>query len=162
MAINQYIITTLQSLINNVDVETNLNLKMIRFRIMLDYILTNIDSFSSDVSFAIVIYSKICNVEYKHYEDVCYNHLLDIVPILKSKLSNIIIKHLNENYEAVSKLIRKECCRFVTDLHNKYQEEQIFQRIINTNNKNTTNKKQLITNKLANSVKKDSKIARFL
>ena len=158
---NQHIITILHSLIYNVDIETNLNSKMIQFRIMLDYILTNINSFSNDVSYAIVFYSKICDVEYKHYEDVCYNHVLDIVPILKSKLSNIIIKHLNETYEAVSKLIRKERCRFVTDLHNKYQEEQIFQRIINKNNKNT-NKKQSITNKLANSVKKDGKIAHFL
>jgi hypothetical protein len=150
MAINQCIITTLQLLINNVDVETNLNLKMIQFKIMLDFILTNFDSFSNDVSYAIVFYSKICDVEYKHYEDVCYNHVLDIVPILKSKLLNIIIKHLNENYEAVSKLIRKERCRFITDLHNKYREEQLSAKII----KRPT-KKQSITNKLANSVKKD-------
>jgi len=147
---NQHIITILHSLIYNVDIETNLNSKMIQFRIMLDYILTNINLFSNDVNYAIVFYSKICDVEYKYYEDVCYNHVLDVVPILKTKLSNIIIKHLNENYKAVSKLIRKERCRFVTDLHNKYQEEQLSIKII----KRST-KKQSITNKLANSVKND-------
>jgi len=147
---NQHIITILHSLIYNVDIETNLNSKMIQFRIMLDYILTNINLFSNDVSYAIVFYSKICDVEYKYYEDVCYNHVLDVVPILKTKLSNIIIKHLNENYEAVSKLIRKERCRFITDLHDKYREEQLLTKII----KRST-KKQSITNKLANSIIKD-------